>query len=177
VVTPGQVLISGATDAGVHGSRFCCAAGSVIARTVRTVTVEVPLAQEQAVAGEGRDLQEISLIFFGKTIKLFGKTGNVGGSCDTIEWESFGTLPGGVVLPVGIRVRMAVERSVQTVDRTAEQAAYLAGVELDRQIAALDGYVLLRKNLQGEWTDEVYHLEGTLLGREEIARTQEFELD
>jgi hypothetical protein len=72
---------------------------------------------------------------------------------------------------------MAVERSVQTVDRTAEQAAYLAGVELDRQIAALDGYVLLRKNLQGEWTDEVYHLEGTLLGREEIARTQEFELD
>lgn len=102
VVRKGDLLISGVIAIGEDGLRYEHASGSVLARVNRQITVEIPKNGLQKVY-TGEEFVRKSIIFFGKEIKLFGKSSIDNPTYDTILSEKNFSLPGGVVLPVHIR--------------------------------------------------------------------------
>ena len=102
VVRKGELLISGVIAIGEDGLRYEHASGSVLARVNRQITVEIPKNGLQKVY-TGEEFVRKSIIFFGKEIKLFGKSSIDNPTYDTILSEKNFSLPGGVALPVQIR--------------------------------------------------------------------------
>lgn len=102
VVRKGELLISGVIAVGEAGVRYEHASGTVLARVNRQIMVEIPKNQAKKVY-TGEENVRKSLIFFGKEIKLFGKSSIDNPTYDTIVSENCLTLPGGMPIPVGIR--------------------------------------------------------------------------
>jgi hypothetical protein len=102
VVRKGDLLISGVIAIGQDGLRYEYASGSVLARVNRQITVEISENGLQKVF-TGEEFVRKSIIFFGKEIKLFGKSSIDNPTYDTILSEKNFSLPGGVALPVQIR--------------------------------------------------------------------------
>ena len=102
VVRAGDLLISGVIAVGEDGLRYEHADGQVFARVSRKITVEIPKNQEKKVY-TGEENVRKTLIFFGKEIKLFGKSSIDNPTYDTILSEKNFSLPGGICLPILIR--------------------------------------------------------------------------
>jgi len=176
-VKKGDVLISGVRDSKLGGFSVTRANGKVFAVTSHTFSVEIPYEYEKKIYGKAKK-SEISVIFFGKEIKVFKYSGNEGVFCDTIESVDMLRLYGNVKVPIGIRTLNSVECETTTETRTPEEAMEIAYYRLERQIAAsLPDAQILQKDIRGEIGDDSYVLTCTVKCIENIAETVEFEAD
>ncbi len=173
-VKSGDLLISGSYGEHTPGLRVTRAAGYVKARTVRSFSVEIPYEYEQKVP-TGRKNTEKHIIFFGKTIKVFINSGNLGASCDKIkgirEFDIFG-----VGLPVSIVTLTEVEYETVAARYSVSEAAAIAEEKLAQLLAKeLYGAEIISKNVIGLAKEESYLLTCEVICVEDIALTQEFE--
>ena len=177
-VNKGDLLISGIYDSVPLGYRYIRAKGDVWAKTVRTLSVEIPLEYYEKVY-IGERVVENSIIFFSKPIKLFENTGFLGTTYDTIYKISNLSLSGGIDLPITSKKTVHMYYEYQNKIRTAEDASALAFDELDTLIANIlkDGAEVLRKNITYDIGDSCVRLECTLVLKENIAETMEFKVD
>lgn len=175
-VKKGDLLVSGLYDTASGGYRYTRAAGEVLARTERTLCVEIPFEDTQKVY-EDEKCREIVLNFFGFSIKIFKSTGNLPLECDIIEknkiLEPFGLSD----LPVGWTVTTAKCYHTEPLTRTREEALNLAYAKLEQELSALSPDVqLLSKGITTEWNDGSVRLICTLRCIENIAEQSEIEL-
>lgn len=182
-VGQGEVLVSGIYDSMTVGIRVTAAKARVFARTMRVLTVEIPLSYEQkvyltdAAASNGGIFQEKTLKFFGNYIKFSKKTGNTEGFCDTIENERSWGLVDGVGFPISVRTVWHLPYTVNTATRTPDEALELARFELACRIAALPGGPeLIGKTIQTDLRDGVLTLTCTLTCIEDIGTVRPIEV-
>ena len=176
VVRKGQILVGGLIDTQNHGYRVTRAAGQVLARTVRTYTVQVPFVfEEKAYTEESK--WEISLIFFHWTQKVFKSTGNYIDKCDIIEKTEWGTLPTGEKLPVACRVLRVMPYKL--VQKTRSEAQARAKAEADLS-SLLEGEckdrAMLQKSIAFDVDEHGVTLTCTVVYEEDIAAVAEFTL-
>lgn len=172
VVRKGELLVSGVTDA----AHLLYAEGEVFGRISESFTVTVPLKSEVAVRKEEKNIG-FSLIFFGKTINIFGGGGNLPPTCGTIyNWERC-MLPGNIALPLSYaRVTVPItEYEEAPLDRRTaiSYAIRLANERLQRELG--DGELLAR-TFDGVFTEDSYILTCEYVCVRNIAKTEEFEI-
>ena len=176
-VRKGDILISGVRDLKNGGFSVTRANGRVFAVTEHSFRVEVPYEYEQKIYEKGRK-REISIIFFGKEIKVLKFNGNNGGFCDTIDSVDMLSLPGGVDLPVGIRKLKDIPYTVEKKFYSPEEAMEIAYYRLERMIEAeIPEAGILGKNIKAEIGERSYVLTCTVRCVEDIAETVEFDAD
>lgn len=175
-VRKGELLVSGLYDSNTVGYRYTRAAGQIIAKTRRTVTVEIPLEYEQK-HSQPEKCREIDLIFFGFSVKIYKSTGNLPNNCDIMRKNKALDILGLSSLPVGWIVTSSSEFSTELKTRTHEEALELAYLELAEQLSALSGDIqLLEKEIRTEMTDGSLRLICTISCLENIAVQAEFEI-
>lgn len=174
----GELLVSGVYDSAAFGYRYTRARGEVRARTVREIRVEIPLTYEEK-QYTGKEYSENMLIFFSKEIKLYGNTGFLVGTYDTICTVDNFCLFDGTPLPAAWRKITYLMYEQVAMTRSPDEAMELAYSELEARTSELirGGAVMLRKNLTSSLTDTSYILDCTLTLIEDIADTVEFEID
>jgi similar to stage IV sporulation protein len=171
-VRKGELLVSGLYDSNQTGYRYTRAAGSILARTEHSFTVEIPFAYEQKVY-ETAKCGEIALNFFNFSVKIFKRTGNQVSTCDIIENEEDWGLPGLRNLPVGLTVTQWKPYTVQSARRSEEEA--LAYDALERELSQLsENAQLLRKSVSTTITETSLILVCTVSCLEDIAVQSEF---
>ena len=176
-VSEGELLVGGVYDIERGGYRYTRARGKVYARTEREFTVEVPLQYEKKTY-TGEEKVEKYWIFFEKEVKFFGKCGNLTGSCDTINTVEYFTLPGDVRLPFGIRTVRQTEYVTEVTERSGESAIEQAYYQLRCQMESeVPEGVLVSKELTAELSDTCYRLVCRAAYLENIAKTQEIEIE
>lgn len=174
VVRAGQILASGVVDSEKHGYRITRAAGQVMARTVHTYTVRVPLCYEEKVYTK-RTGYDVDLLFFGFQRKLFKNSGNLTLKCDIIQNINWWTLSNGRSLPVGLSVAKYDEYETRTATRTAIEAREQAQAELKAQLAADSaGRTVLERTVETVSDADGVTLVCTLICEEDIALACEF---
>ena len=175
-VRAGELLVSGLYDSNAVGYRYTRAAGRILARTERTVTVNIPLHYDQKESGDPK-INQTDLNFFGFSIKIFKSTGNLPISYDIIYKNIELDLPFVSSLPVGWRVTYAVPYEIRAEERTQKEALELAYAALESELAAVSGDVmLLSKEIRTEIGEDGVVLTCTLRCIEDIARQIEFEI-
>jgi len=176
-VREGELIISGLYDSKQAGVRYTSARGRVLAETERSILSEIPLEYEKKVF-TGRTFTEKYLIFFEKEIKIYGKCGNLYGTCDTIDMvEYFDPIALGD-LPVGIRTVTYLEYTRERAVRSEEEARALAEYKLGAMLSELAAKTeLLGKRTAHSLTEEVYRIEATLTLIEDIAKLREIEIE
>ena len=103
----------------------------MLARVNRQITVEIPKNGLQKVY-TGEEFVRKSIIFFGKEIKLFGKSSIDNPTYDTIVSENCLSLPGGMPIPVGIRTER--DRAYRMESGSLSDAeAYVAAMQQYRE--------------------------------------------
>ena len=127
-VTAGQLLISGAADS-PRGVRLMRATGTVRARTWYTLTVPIPLAEEER-AGESGHVLRLSLDAGRRRIKFYGGGSVPGTDCAKITAYHPLTLPFGLRLPLSL----VTERIVSYDTAPARNAAEAAQREGEAQL-------------------------------------------
>ncbi len=151
-VKKGDLLISGLYDSKRFGYRAVEAEGSVFARTEEVFEVEIPL-EYTIRTPEKSEICEISLIFFSLRQKLFKKGGFLSISYDIIYSDIYIYADGEKTLPVGLTVGRRNIYTDEIGKRTAETAAELAYLELNRRIlSALPDAEILSRSYGGELT-------------------------
>ena len=151
-VKKGELLVSGLCDSKRFGYRAVEAEGSVFARTEEVFEVEIPLRYTVRTP-EKSEICEISLIFFALRQKLFKKGGFLSVSYDIIYSDIYIYADGEKTLPVGLSVGRRNIYSEQVVTRTAEEAAELAYLEINRQmLSALPDAEILSRSYGGATT-------------------------
>ena len=149
-VKKGQVLVNGVTDTAL-GTYYGNANGAVRAQTNRVFTATIP-KNETIVTKHQRTTIEKSIIFLGKTIKLFTKGGNFTSSCDTIQSETKRLyLHPQLLLPFYLKTTYVETPIEQTVSHLEDEARRLAGEEIARQMDVLSQFRILTS--QSEWTE------------------------
>jgi similar to stage IV sporulation protein len=175
-VRAGELLVSGIYDSNTVGYRYTRAAGRILARTERTVTVNIPLHYDQKESGDPK-IDQTDLNFFGFSIKIFKSTGNLPIGYDIIYKNIELDLPFVSSLPIGWRVTYAVPYEIRAEERTPTEALELAYAALERELAAVSGDVmLLSKEICTEIGEDGVVLTCTLRCIEDIARQIEFEI-
>ncbi|MBR5119720.1 MAG: sporulation protein YqfD [Clostridia bacterium] len=175
-VKKGELLVSGLYDSKTGSFRYTRAAGRVMARTERVLTVEIPLLYEEKVYDEVY-LQEIELSFFNFSQIFFKNSRNSDILCDIIKYNANLGQLGDNRLPVSlsrteVRPYQLVER-----ERSAEEALELCYAELAEQLSTISNEVqLLQKQIVTEVGEESVRLVCTLTCIEDIALVQEFEI-
>lgn len=176
-VRKGDLLVSGVYDSQPWGYRYTRARGNVMARTVRTLSIEIPLVyNEKTYTGEQNT--QNSIIFFSNEIKLYRNTGFLGTTYDTIYKVDKLCFPDGTKLPLTWCSTTYKNYTYEQKSRTSEEAMELAFLELDAYIDAMisEGATLLRKNIACEPGETTFVLNCTLTLVENIAETVEFEV-
>ncbi len=173
-VKAGDLLISGSYGEHSPGLRVTRAAGYVKARTVRSFSVEIMYEYEQK-NPTGRKKQEKYIIFFGKPIKVFINSGNLGASCDKIKGEwNFDFF--GAKLPISLMTVKEIEYENVKAKYSEAEAAVLAEEKLSRILATeLYGADVISKTAVGLAKEESYLLTCEVICVEDIALTREFE--
>lgn len=171
-VREGQLLISGAYGEKTPGLHVTRAAGRVMARTFRTLSIEIPLEYDEKVV-TGRIFSKKSLIFFGKEIKVFSNSGNLGASCDKIVSGEVCTFLGADI-PIEIKTENYIEYETVKKTRDRAEAETLANAELERRIAELSLETVVAKNVRAELSRGRLVLVCELVCIEDIAKTVEF---
>ena len=178
VVREGEVLVSGLYD-GVGSLRTTRARGKIYARTVREFFVEIPLESTEKVY-TGREWSEKYINFFSNRIKVFANTGNAGATCDIIYYNSKLKIPGGVSLPIGTEMVCYREYREETALLDGQEAMEKAFSELESQLEAFvteTGAELLSKTVEYELDESAYRIRCTVVCIENIAETQEIDID
>ena len=172
VVRKGELLASGVGERKDGGTQLVCADGQVYAEVVHELSVEIPLQYRRKVFETPQNTKK-SVIFFGKEIKLFQKTGILGGSCDTIDNERIITFWGRITVPVVFRTQTALPYTYEVALRTPEQALALAEVVLRQQTDELRRErELLTETRTVTVTDTAVQLRCTLSCIEDIAQPE-----
>ena len=182
-VSEGEVLVSGIYDSLVEGIRVTRARARVYARTVREITVSIPLTYEYKqylVEGDGT-LSDVPLEkylnFFKKTVKFSKKAGKEGGLYDIIEGERSLGLLSDVGFPISVRTVWYLPYALTTATRTYEEAEELAYVELAQRISALPGGAeLISKTVAIHRAPDALVLTCTLTCIEDIAAVRNIEV-
>ena len=175
-VRKGDLLVSGVYDSQTEGFRYTRAAGSVFARTERTVRIEIPLAYSEKTFGEA-EYDEISFNFFDFSLKIFKRTGNSEQSCDIIEMEKGFDTFGLSSLPFYLTVTKRIPYVESSATRTHEQASALAYAALERELALFsEDLLLLDKRITVTATEDAVILDCTLYCIENIAVQAEFDV-
>ena len=175
-VRAGQLLVSGLYDSAHSAYRYTRASARIFAKTLHTFTVEIPLEREVKVY-IGGEKEKKTLNFFGKSIKLFGNSGNVGESCDIINYEySFDPFGLGA-LPISVSVQRVCPYIYERQTLDPAEAEELAYYELWARIEAeLPDAQLLKKSISVSLTESSYILNCTVVCIEDIAKILEFEI-
>ncbi len=178
VVRKGELLVSGVYDAPMGGGiRTTRAKGEVFAKTTHEYTVEIPLKYEEKVY-TGREWSEKTLKIFAKDIKVFVNTGNVPPSCDIICYEDRLRFFDGKALPLGMHTKLYREYTYQTATLEADTAMAYAFDSMEKRLTALSEEAeLLEKTFCFELTDEAYILNCRVTCVQNIAVTQEIEIE
>lgn len=178
VVRKGELLVSGVYDVPMNGGiRTTRAVGEVFAKTTHEYCVEIPLKYEEKVY-TGREWSEKILKIFAKDIKVFVNTGNVPSSCDIICYEDKLRFFGGRALPVGMHTKLYREYTYQTVTLDADTAMAYAFDSMEKKLMTLPRDAeLLEKTFCFELTDEAYILNCRVTCVQNIAVTQEIEIE
>lgn len=175
-VRAGELLVSGLYDSQTGSFRYTRAAGRVMARTERTIEVEIPLCYEEKVYDEPY-LIEVELHFFDFSYKIFKNSGNSDILCDIIKYNSYLEPLGNNRLPVSLSRTEAHPYYLEQRERTAEEALELGYEQLSQELSALSGEVqLLQKEIVTEMREDSVVLICTLTCIENIALVQEFEI-
>ena len=175
-VSEGQLLVGGIYGSEEEGFRYTVARGKVYASTERDFSVSVPLQYEKK-CYTGRSKTEKYLIFFEKEVKIYGNSGNLYASCDTIDVVEYFHSFGGEELPFGIRTVKYLEYEYQPYTRSAEEATELAYYELGvKTDAELSDAHLLSRRIEFELTDTEYKLFCHTRVIENIARISEIDV-
>lgn len=177
LVHRGDLLVSGIYKTENAPARYTRAVGSVIGRVRCTFEVHIPLTQTEKVP-TGEKFSQKTLIFFGKTIKLFTNCGKIPPTCDIISCKytpnplSLGELP---VSLTSTDYYPYEEWSVRIGEAEAIEQAYR---ELYSQIEnALPEAQILKKEISGELREDEYVLCCTVSALCNIARCVEIEID
>ncbi len=178
-VDAGDLLIGGVYGSEQSEIRYTHAAGSVYARVVEEILVEIPLTYEKKLYNTDKDAVfcEKSLIFFEKNIKFSKKTGNIGDSCDIIKrvYAPFAQFER--ELPILWVTEWYIPYRTVSATRTYAEAEELAYFELSRRILSLKGGAeVLSKTLTAHLTEDTYILCCTLECIRDIAKEQTFEV-
>lgn len=175
-VRAGDLLVSGLYDSTQSAYRYTRASGRIFAKTTHTFLVEIPLKREVKVYSDETQ-EKKTLNFFGKSIKLFANSGNVGASCDIINYE-YRLNPFGLGdLPVSVSVEKNYPYTYESVDIDEELALSLAYYELRAKIETeIPDAQLLKKSIYGELYEDSYILKCTVVCIEDIAKISEFDI-
>ena len=126
----------------------------------------------------GERLQQKTLFFFEKEIKLLKNSRILGVSCDKISNINSAVLGKGVSLPFSLRTDRYLPYEYREAVRSYESAQALAYYELERQIAqALPDATLLRKTVAVTLAEDAYRLHCKVWCLEDIAQVQEFSVN
>ena len=175
-VKAGQLLVSGIYESEKAPLRYTRSSGRVLGKINRTFEVEIPLKQSVKVP-TGAKIEQKTLIFFGKSIKLFLNSGNLEQSCDIINYEYIFNPFSLGALPVSFSVDTFYPYTYETVEISDGEAMELAYAELQRLIEnELPDAQLLRKSLDGGVYDGKYILKCNLTAVCDIAELIEFEI-
>ena len=175
-VKAGELLVSGLYDSQTGSFRYTRAAGRVMARTERTITVEIPLSYEEKLY-EDSVLREVEMHFFNFSHKIFKNSGNSDILCDIIKYNSNLGQLGNNRLPLSFSYTRVRPYRTEQRERTAEEALALCYEELSRRLSALSGEVqLLQKSIVTAVGEDSVTLTCTLVCIENIAEVQEFEI-
>ena len=175
-VKKGELIVSGLYDSKTGSFRYTRAAGRVMARTERTVKVEIPFSFEEKVYGEPY-LQEVELCFFNFSHKFFKNSGHSNTLCDIIKYNANLGRLGNNRLPVSLSRTEVRPYHLEARERSAEEALELCYAELARELASFSDEVrLLQKEIVTEVGESSVTLVCTLTCIENIALVQEFEI-
>lgn len=175
-VKKGELLVSGLYDSSLYGYRYTRAAGKVLARTERSFSVTVPLADVENVYEEPK-ICEITLNFFDFSLKIFKSTGNLPLTCDIIEEERNGCAWGRYPVPVSLTVKKARPYTERSFTRTPNEALELAYAQLAAELSQLSEDVqILQKTISTTVTDTELILDCSILCIENIAEQVEFDV-
>ena len=175
-VRAGELLVSGIYQTDKAPLRFTRASGRILGRVERAFEVEIPLIQAQKVP-TGDKIEKKTLIFFGKSIKLFTNYRNLPSTCDIINYlYIFNPLSLGE-LPIAISVDEYYPYEIREAAISEEDAINQAYSELRRLIdEQMPEAQILSKTLYGEFTDGKYVLKCDITAICNIAKQVEFEV-
>ena len=175
-VKKGELLVSGLYDTLSGGFRWTRAAGRVMARTERTVVVEIPLSYEEKVYDEPI-LEGLEVHFFDFSYKIFKNSGNQDTLCDIIKYNSNLGQLGNNRLPLSLSRTEARPYHIEWQQRSAEEALLLCYEQLEETLASLSGEIqLLKKEIATEVGENSVILTCTITCIENIAEVKEFEI-
>ena len=163
-------------DSATGSIRVTRAAGRVMARTERTVEVQIPLVYEEK-AYKDPFLGEIELHFFNFSQKIFKNSRNSNILCDIIKYNANLGQLGNNQLPLSLSHTEVRPYSLAKRSRSPEEALALCYEELASELSLLSQEVqILQKNITTEIRDDTVVLVCTITCIENIATVQEFEI-
>ncbi len=175
-VRAGELLVSGIYASEKAPIRYTRASGKIFGRVNASFDVEIPLNQVKKVP-TGEKIEKKTLIFFGKSIKLFTNYRNLPPSCDIMNYEyaldpfSLGELP------ILLKVEEYLPYEMSEITITESEAIDQAYAELRRLIdVELPESQILKESLYGEFREGKYVLHCDLTVICDIARQIEFEI-
>ncbi len=172
IVQSGALLVSGLGETKDARALTAHAEGKVYAQVVHRLSVEIPF-QYEAKRYTGEKITEKSVNFFGKVINLFGKTGILGGSCDTIDNERILSIFDRISVPISLNTKTHLFYVTESARRDEAAARALAEYALRQQTDALcTDRELIRSTTVTTVTDDGIRLDCTLWCVENIARSQ-----
>jgi len=179
VVKAGDLVISGIVEKKDQylpegGFRYEYAAGEVIARTARSIEVEIDLQREEKVY-TGEETVRKSIKIFGNLVKLFQNSGIVYTKYDKIDKIERVSLFGLWDLPLWMEETVFREYRYEMREISPEQAAAEAFAEL-RYLTdeAVGNGELLRRTVSSSLEDGKYIIRCLLYVERDIGETKEF---
>lgn len=175
-VEAGDLLVSGIYDSKIQGFRFTRASGSVYARTVEEILIEIPLEyEEKRYTGEVN--YEKSLNFFGFSVKISKNYGNDMVFYDTINNVEDYILWDGVRLPFDSNKISLHEYEYIKCTRSIDEARELGYFKLSEKIQELEKAEILKKSVDTYALENKLILVCTLVCIEDISSVTEFDVD
>ena len=175
-VEAGDLLVSGIYDSKIQGFRFTRASGSVYARTVEEILIEIPLEyEEKRYTGEVN--YEKSLNFFGFSVKISKNYGNDMVFYDTINNVEDYILWDGVRLPFDSNKISLHEYEYIKCTRSIDEARELGYFKLSEKIQELEKAEILKKSVDTYTLENKLILVCTLVCIEDISSVTEFDVD
>ena len=175
-VRAGELLVSGVYDSATVGYRYTRASGRILARTERTIRVEIPFSYEKKVYGEP-ERGEARLQFFNFSLNFWKNSRNDTSFCDIIEVTTGEDWLGLHDLPVSVLRRTYRPYVMQTVERSPEEALETAYEQLENELSEISSDVqLVGKRITTTITDTALILECHLDCVENIAVQTEFDV-
>lgn len=171
VVSKGQVLISGYTDCGIK-IQATRANGEVFGKTVYNKSSVFP-AEYRAKGAVLAKNRNIFLQIGKKEIKICKGSGISGSICDKMYASKYLTLPGGFVLPLGIKVETCVYYQPSVITMPAEQVQpIMVHQERNRLMNSMVSGQILSQTQDFSQGDRLYYLSCRYICREMVGRIQ-----